>query len=67
MPSTRAKGPAHSPVQLLDNIELQSYYLATTKVYSRRFKQMGSKGRRNVKKPKQAKAKKQEAKKKVSK
>jgi hypothetical protein len=62
MPST-----AQSLMHLLDNIELQSYYLATTKVYGRRFKQMGSKGRRNVKKPKQEKAKKQEAKQKVSK
>jgi len=54
-------------MQWLDNIALQSYYLATADVYSRRFKHMGSKGRHNVKKPKQEKAKKQEAKKKVSK
>jgi len=64
MLSTQAKGPAQSLMQWLDNIELQSYYLATTDVYSRRFKQMGSKGRHNVKKPKQPKLKKQEAKKK---
>jgi hypothetical protein len=55
---------APSLMRLLDNIALQSYYLATTKVYSRRFKHMGSKGRHNVKKPKQEKAKKQEVKKK---
>ncbi len=30
MSSTQAKGPAQPLVQLLDNIELQSYYLATT-------------------------------------